>query len=305
MSGAPAGALPARVRIGYGLGSLCTGTFGTVPGLILLYYLTDVLAVPAALAGAAVFLPKAWDVLVNPLVGAVSDRSTWRAGPRRPFMLIGACTLPPLFALLFAAPPLRGAAAAGYVAVVFLLAATAYAVFQVPYVTMPAEMTEDEAERGRMLGWRVGFLGAAILLSGAVAPALAHAGGDTAAGYRLMGAAVAGLLAVGMFGAWHATRRAPSVARSRSEPSLRATATVDCPSVTCVNAILVPSDDQEGPYPVARSRGSEPARSAITTVWPSSVSSRKAIRAPSGDQTGPSARLRPPISVVRPESLRT
>ncbi|WP_236568921.1 hypothetical protein [Streptomyces sp. MBT58] len=38
--------LPRRVRIGYGLGSLCTGTFATVPGLILLYYLTNVLAVP-------------------------------------------------------------------------------------------------------------------------------------------------------------------------------------------------------------------------------------------------------------------
>lgn len=99
--------MPRRVRIGYGLGSLCTGTFATVPGLILLYYLTDVLAVPAAVAGAAVFLPKAWDVLINPLVGAVSDRSRLSGGPRRPFLLIGACTLPPLFALLFAAPPLR------------------------------------------------------------------------------------------------------------------------------------------------------------------------------------------------------
>lgn len=69
------------MRIGYGLGSLCTGTFATVPGLILLYYLTDVLAVPAAVAGAAVFLPKAWDVLINPLVGAMSDRSRLRGGP--------------------------------------------------------------------------------------------------------------------------------------------------------------------------------------------------------------------------------
>lgn len=104
--------LPRTVRIGYGLGSLCTGTFATVPGLILLYYLTNVLAVPAAVAGAAVFLPKAWDVLINPLVGAVSDRSRLRGGPRRPFLLLGACTLPPLFALIFAAPPLRGAPAA-------------------------------------------------------------------------------------------------------------------------------------------------------------------------------------------------
>lgn len=214
--------LPRSVRVGYGLGSLCTGTFATVPGLILLYYLTNVLAVPAAVAGAAVFLPKAWDVLVNPLVGAVSDRSRLRGGPRRPFLLIGACTLPPLFALIFAAPPLRGAGAAAYVGVLFLLAATAYAVFQVPYVTMPAEMTEDPHERGRVLGWRVGFLGVAILLSGAVAPAIAHADGDTPQSYRLMGAVVAVLLAVGMFGAWAATRRAPAVARSEAEPSLGA-----------------------------------------------------------------------------------
>ncbi|MFD5035801.1 MFS transporter [Streptomyces sp. NPDC058377] len=214
--------LPRTVRIGYGLGSLCTGTFATVPGLILLYYLTNVLAVPAAVAGAAVFLPKAWDVLINPLVGAVSDRSRLRGGPRRPFLLLGACTLPPLFALIFAAPPLRGAPAAGYVAVLFLLAATAYAVFQVPYVTMPAEMTEDPHERGRVLGWRVGFLGVAILLSGALAPAIAHADGDTPESYRLMGVAVALLLAVGMFGAWAATGHAPAAVRSEAEPSLRA-----------------------------------------------------------------------------------
>ncbi|WP_405459611.1 MFS transporter [Streptomyces sp. NBC_00101] len=214
--------LPRRVRIGYGLGSLGTGAFSTVPGLILLYYLTNVLDVPAAVAGGAVFLPKAWDVLINPLVGAVSDRSRLRGGPRRPFLLIGACTLPPLFALIFAAPALRGAAAAGYVAVLFLLAATAYAVFQVPYVTMPAEMTEDPAERSRVLAWRVAFLGVAILLSGAVAPAIAHADGDTPASYRLMGAVVAVLLAAGMFGAWFTTRWAPAVARSEAEPSLRA-----------------------------------------------------------------------------------
>ncbi|MER5629928.1 MFS transporter [Streptomyces nitrosporeus] len=218
----PEPGLPRRIRVGYGLGSLCTGTFATVPGLILLYYLTNVLAVPAAVAGAAVFLPKAWDVLINPLVGALSDRSRLPGGPRRAFLLTGACTLPPLFALIFAAPPLRGAAAAGYVAVLFLLAATAYAVFQVPYVTMPAEMTEDPHERGRVLGWRVGFLGVAILLSGAVAPAVAHADGGTPASYRLMGAVVAVLLAVGMFGAWAATRGAPEAARSEGEPSLRA-----------------------------------------------------------------------------------
>ena len=35
------GTLDRRVRVGYGLGSVATGTFGTVPGLMLLPYLTD------------------------------------------------------------------------------------------------------------------------------------------------------------------------------------------------------------------------------------------------------------------------
>ena len=215
-------ALPLSVRIGYGLGSLCTGTFATVPGLLLLYYLTNVMAVPAAAAGIALFLPKVWDVLINPVVGVLSDRSRLRGGPRRPFLLAGACTLPPLFALIFAAPPLRGTAAAAYVAVLFMLAATAYAVFQVPYVAMPAEMTDDSGERGKLLAWRVGFLGVAILLSGAVAPVIAQSGGDTPAGYRLMGVVVAALLACGTFAAWSGTRKAPAVALTTAEPSLRA-----------------------------------------------------------------------------------
>ena len=61
-SGTTAGLTPAARR-GYGLGSVATGSFGTVPGLLLLPYLTDRLGVTAGLAGLIVFLPKAWDVV--------------------------------------------------------------------------------------------------------------------------------------------------------------------------------------------------------------------------------------------------
>ena len=54
-------ALPRGVRAGYGLGSVATGAFGTVPGLLLLPYLTDTLGVAAAVAGVLVFVPKAWE----------------------------------------------------------------------------------------------------------------------------------------------------------------------------------------------------------------------------------------------------
>ena len=58
-------ALPRGVRIGYGSGSVATGAFGTVPGLMLLPYLTDELGIAALWAGVIVFLPKAWDVVLS------------------------------------------------------------------------------------------------------------------------------------------------------------------------------------------------------------------------------------------------
>lgn len=207
--------LPRVVRIGYGLGSFGTGIFGAVPGLLLLFYLTDVLGVAPLLAGVVVFLPKAWDALANPYVGSLSDRTHHRWGPRRPWMLGGALTLPFLFAAMFAGPPLTGNWAALYVGGIYLLAATSFAAFQVPYIAMPAEITADHHERTRVMSWRVAFLSFAILLSGGVAPLIAgHSGDDdpgTVHGYRIMGVVLGALLMAGMLAAFFTTARARSV----------------------------------------------------------------------------------------------
>ena len=90
--------------VGYALGSLATGTFGTVPGLLLLYFLTDTLGVAAGLASVTVLLPKLWDVFWNPLVGGWSDRTHTRWGARRPWMFAGSLILPVFFVAMFAAP---------------------------------------------------------------------------------------------------------------------------------------------------------------------------------------------------------
>lgn len=58
-AGTTAEALPSQARRGYGLGSVVTGSFGAVPGLLLLPFLTDRLAVPAVVASVIVFAPKA------------------------------------------------------------------------------------------------------------------------------------------------------------------------------------------------------------------------------------------------------
>src|SRR5690349_22758710 len=98
--------LPRSVRLGYGSGSVATGAFGTVPGLMLLPYLTDSLGIAAIAAGFIVFAPKAWDVVLNPIAGRISDRTVDPRGPRRPWLLRAGFALALCFALIFAGPDL-------------------------------------------------------------------------------------------------------------------------------------------------------------------------------------------------------
>jgi glycoside/pentoside/hexuronide:cation symporter, GPH family len=214
--------LPRRVLSGYALGSLVTGAFGTVPGLLLAPYLTDTLGVAAGVAGVLVWAPKAWDVLVNPVAGRISDRTRGRWGARRPYLLGGGLALAVLFAAMFAAPAgSSGAGAAFYVALAFFAAATAFAFFQVPYVAMPAELTDSYTERTRLMTWRIAVLAVAILVSGAVAPIVVTAAGDGVPGHRAMGVFVAGLIVLGTVGVFLGTAGTPTGSTVESEPSFR------------------------------------------------------------------------------------
>lgn len=206
-----ANTVPRGVRLGYGMGSFCTATVNAVPGLLLLFYMTNFLAVPAWLAGVVVTAPKVWDLVINPLVGRWSDRTVSRWGPRRPWLLAGACTLPIVFFLIFAGPQLTGYAAAAYVGVCFLATATAYALFEVPYKAMPGEMTNDYHERTSLLQWRMVFIGAATAISGVLAPAIATSDGanGTLSSYRVMALTIAVILLVAMLGSFFGTARAP------------------------------------------------------------------------------------------------
>lgn len=213
--------LPRRVRVGYGLGSVATGAFGTVPGLMLLPYLTDTVGIAAVAAGVIVLVPKAWDVVLNPIAGRISDRTLDPRGPRRPFLLRAGIALAACFALLFAGPDLGSRTFdALWVLVAFVACATAYAFFQVPYVAMPAEITDSYDERTRLMTWRVAILAFAIMLSGASAPAIRNAF-DGRDGYRVMGLAVAALLLVGVIGAYRGTASAPVGRAVAGEGTLR------------------------------------------------------------------------------------
>lgn len=191
--------LPASTISRYAAGSLGTGGYATLPGLVLTYFLTDHLGVAALLAGVIVTGAKIWDVVIDPLIGAASDRQLARTGSRRGLMVLGAFTLPVFFALTFAVPPLFGPVAGAIcVLIAFLATATAFSFFQVPYVALPAELTTSYNERTRLLSWRVIVLTASILLFGAGGPVLRGVTGDPITGYLLMGIVAGVLIGVGM-----------------------------------------------------------------------------------------------------------
>ncbi len=226
---APGGAAPPptapvarRTVVGYALGSVGTGGFGTLPGLVLAYYLTDTLGVAAGLASLVVTVPKVWDVLIDPFVGARSDASAARHGSRRRFLLAGALTLPPAFVLLFAAPPaLTGPAAAWWVVVTFVVAATAFSVFQVPYIALPAQIAPGYAARTRLLAPRIAVLALAILAFGGGGPLVRDAAGGGRTGYVVMAAVCGLVIGLGMLAAWWGAPRGAADA-GRAGPAGRA-----------------------------------------------------------------------------------
>ncbi|MBX3194646.1 MAG: MFS transporter [Microbacteriaceae bacterium] len=179
----------------YATGSIGTGGFGTLPGLVLLIFLTDTLGVAAFWAGVVITAAKVWDVVIDPVIGARSDHSLAATGSRRRFMLIGALALPVFFVLTFAVPAGIGPVAAGlWVLVAFVLTATAFSLFQVPYIALPAELVDDYDARTRLLSARVVVLAFAILLFGAGGPEIRDAfPADPRLGYLVL-AIVAGLV---------------------------------------------------------------------------------------------------------------
>ena len=184
----------------YAIGSLGTGGFATLPGLVLVYYLTDNLGLAAILSGVVVTVAKVWDVFIDPLIGAWSDRSLRKHGTRRRFMVLGGLLLPVFFIVTFAVPlGLPAWLSATWVFVAFVLTATAFSLFQVPYIALPAELTDGYDQRTRLLAMRVVVLTIAILLFGAGGPALRSLGGSNHyLGYLLMAVVAGVVIGVGM-----------------------------------------------------------------------------------------------------------
>ncbi len=172
--------------LGYGFGSIGTGIFTTVPGMLLMFYMTNTLAIPASKAALAVFVPKMWDVISDPIFGMISDKTRSRWG-RRPYLFIGALLTGFFFYFLFNVPLYESVDARfWHVIILYVLCATGYTIFSIPYIALPAEMSSCQFERTRIVSYRMAFVFTGIVLAGGLSPVLVKMFGGGLSGYSYM-----------------------------------------------------------------------------------------------------------------------
>ena len=174
---------------GWAAGEVGLACYAGISTIYLLFYATEVLRIQPVWAGLALLVPRAWNVVADPIVGIASDRTRSRFGRRRPYLLGGAVFWGVCFAVLFNLPRRHGAALdILWFGAVFLLNNTGLSLYQVPYATMLAEISRDQQVRTRLAGYREIVARGAILLTLASGPWLLGRYSSEAKGFGVIGA---------------------------------------------------------------------------------------------------------------------
>lgn len=195
---APAAArLGAGEKLAYGLGDTAIAARLTAVQLHLLPFYTDVVFLPAWLAGVGRMLGLVWDGVNDPVAGWLSDRTRTRLGRRRPFILAAAVPMGLAFCLLWTPP--AGLGTAGiflWFVLAYVLLDTFVTLYTTPYLALGAELTDDYHERTQVSAMRSAFH-VVGLLAGALIPGvvLEAYGADRTRGHLVMGLAIGGAMA--------------------------------------------------------------------------------------------------------------
>jgi sugar (glycoside-pentoside-hexuronide) transporter len=189
--------LPVWTKIVYALGDVSSNTvLATLSLVFTSYFLVEVAGLRPFYAGLVPLIGRLVDAVTDPLMGRISDHTTWRWGRRRPYMLIGAVPMGALFACIWWMPDGLGELGKlAYYTVAYSALMCALTVISVPYLSLQPEMALDYDERTSLNAYRsVGsVLGVIFALS--LRPLVELAGGG-AAGFAKVGALLGAALAV-------------------------------------------------------------------------------------------------------------
>ncbi len=208
-------ALSLGQKVGWGLADTGINVFVVIKQLLVFTFLTAFLGVPPGVAGWVTFAVLAFDVVTDPLVGFLSDRTNSRWGRRAPWIFVGAVILAVGIVGMFAVPEgMIWQSNMTWVIGFFGLATIGFTFVAVPYGAMAGEMSQDPRERSTMMAFRMTFASIGLLLAGALVPALA---GDTRQGYANAVLLVAPFVVLAIWAMLFFTRNAPKLTAPSSQ----------------------------------------------------------------------------------------
>ena len=160
-------------------------------------FFTNIFGLTVADTATLMLLARMFDVVTDPLMGSLADRTQSRWGTYRPWLIFGAVPLGLVFALLLYTPEFGPVGKRIYAYTLYLLMMAVYTAVNVPYGSLLGVMTADDNEKNqfssyRMVGaYAMGFI---TLLSFPYLQKMV--GGSDAHQYAVLGAALGGLAAI-------------------------------------------------------------------------------------------------------------
>lgn len=147
--------LPLATRATYGLGDFASGLVWHTTGAYLAVFYTDAVGIAAGAVGSLMLIARLLDAIIDPVIGALAERTRSRYGRFRPWILYGMLPLVIFLVLTFSAPfaaDTMGAlvwAIATYGILGFM-----YSAVNLPYGALATVMAETTADRVSLNSFR-------------------------------------------------------------------------------------------------------------------------------------------------------
>ena len=145
-----------KEKIGYALGDAAAGGITwKIMSIAFPLFFTNVFGLTFADTAALMLLARLFDVVTDPLMGSIADRTQSRWGTYRPWIIFGAIPFGLIFALLFFTPELGMTGKRVWAYTLYLLMMAVYTMVNVPYGSLLGVMTEDDNEKNQFSAFRM------------------------------------------------------------------------------------------------------------------------------------------------------
>ena len=144
-----------REKIGYALGDAAAGGITwKVMSIAFPLFFTNIFGLTVADTATLMLIARMFDVVTDPLMGTLADRTQSRWGTYRPWLIIGAIPFGLVFALLLYTPEF-GPVGKRIWAYTFYLMMVVYTAVNVPYGSLLGVMTTDDNEKNQFSSFRM------------------------------------------------------------------------------------------------------------------------------------------------------